>query len=94
MAEKTKEEVQAADELKVRTESWMLVLREINNYVRKEMRAEFGVDVGFKNIDSQMVLSYVAQTALQRVKQRTKGKAERELTKKMKQILIEKGIKF
>lgn len=83
----TKEAISAGD-------AWSFVLRAINTYVKQEMKTEFGVDVGFKQIDSAMVLSYVSQVVLQRVKQRTRSKDERDTFKKMKEELIKRGIKF
>ena len=71
-----------------------LTLEEINTHIKAELKAEFNLDVGFKTIDKETALSYITQVVLQRVKQRTRGKEERDLTKKMKQILTEKGIKF
>jgi len=71
-----------------------LTLEEINSAVKKALKDSFGADVGFKTIDAETALAYITQTAVQRVKQRTHGKEERELVKKMKEELKKRGIKI
>jgi hypothetical protein len=70
-----------------------LSLIEINAEVKRALKSEFGADVGFKTIDKQTAISYVVQVAVQRVKQRTRGKEERELFKKYKEEFKKRGIK-
>jgi len=71
-----------------------ITLEEINAEVKKALKAEFGADVGFKTIDTETALAYITQTAVQRVKQRTHGKEERELVKRMKEEFKKRGIKI
>ena len=71
-----------------------LTIAEINAHVKAAIKAEFKVDAGFKLIDRETALAYIEQVALQRIKQRLRGKQEREEMKRIKKILLERNIKI
>jgi len=75
-------------------EKTSLTVEEINTSIKAELKRVFGVDVGFKHVDAETALNYITQVAVQRVKQRTHGKDERELVKKMKAEFVKRGIKI
>lgn len=75
-------------------DSKALTIDEINAHIKAAIKSEFGADVGFKHIDSETALSYITQVVLQRIKQRTRGKEEREEMKRIKMELQKRGIKI